>query len=287
MIPDILRTRSALRDVVARWKAAGETVAIVPTMGALHQGHLSLVEAARAQCDRVIVTIFINPKQFNNPADLENYPRTEKADAQKLAPYNCDLVYVPDGAQMYPEGFASTVLVEGITDCLCGSHRPGHFDGVSTVVAKLFLQTQADFAFFGEKDFQQLQVVRTMARDLDIPISVIGCPTIREADGLAMSSRNLLLSKEARKIAPSLGREMKTLIDGLAQGQPFKELHKIACSNLEMAGFETVEYLELRASDDLSLLEHPSKQARLFAAAHLEGVRLIDNLAVPVLSQDH
>ncbi len=281
MIPDIVRTRSAIRTIVAKWKAAGETVAIVPTMGALHQGHLSLVKAAREQCDRVIVTIFINPKQFNNPEDLENYPRTEKADAQKLAPYNCDLVYVPDGAQMYPEGFASTVLVEGITDCLCGSHRPGHFDGVSTVVAKLFLQTQADFAFFGEKDFQQLQVVRTMARDLDIPISVIGCPTIRESDGLVMSSRNLLLSETARKIAPALGREMQAVIKGLAQGKPFQKLQKMAISNLEVAGFNAVEYLELRASNDLSLLDTPSQEGRLFAAARLEGVRLIDNLAVP------
>lgn len=280
MIPVILRTRSELRMTVAKWKAAGETVAIVPTMGALHQGHLSLVEAARKKCDRVIVTIFVNPKQFNNPEDLKNYPRTEEADAQKLAPYNCDLVYVPDGTQMYPEGFSTTISVEGLTDCLCGAHRPGHFDGVSTVVAKLFLQTQADFAFFGEKDFQQLQVVRTMARDLDIPISVIGCPTIREPDGLAMSSRNLLLPEKARKIAPVLSREMKAIVAGLAQGQVFEDLHRVAVAHLEAAGFTTVEYLEVRATEDLVSLDQPSKPARLFAAAHLDGVRLIDNLEI-------
>lgn len=184
---------------------------------------------------------------------------------------------------MYPEGFATTISVAGLTDCLCGKHRPGHFDGVSTVVAKLFLQTQADFAFFGEKDFQQLQVVRVMARDLDIPISVIGCPTIREADGLAMSSRNLLLSEKARASASVLNREMKVIVAGLAQGQGFEGLQRVAFEKLKIAGFETVEYLELRANDDLTLLDQPSKPARLFAAAHLEGVRLIDNLAVPTL----
>ncbi len=283
MIPDIQRSRSTLRAIVAKWKIAGETVAIVPTMGALHQGHLSLVEAAHKKCDRVIVTIFVNPKQFNNPDDLENYPRTEEVDAQKLAPYNCDLVYVPDGAQMYPKEFATTVSVKGLTDCLCGKHRPGHFDGVSTVVAKLFLQTQADYAFFGEKDFQQLQVVRAMARDLDIPISVVGCPTIREKDGLAMSSRNLHLSEKARKSATTLNCAMKAIVAGLAKGRPFAALHKVASVQLKTAGFETIEYLELRAMEDLALLDQPSKPARLFAAAYLDGVRLIDNLEVPVI----
>lgn len=283
MTPDIQRSRSTLRAIVAKWKIAGETVAIVPTMGALHQGHLSLVEAARKKCDRVIVTIFVNPKQFNNPDDLENYPRTEEADALKLAPYNCDLVYVPVGAQMYPKEFATTVSVKGLTDCLCGKHRPGHFDGVSTVVAKLFLQTQADYAFFGEKDFQQLQVVRAMARDLDIPISVVGCPTIREKDGLAMSSRNLHLSEKARKSATTLNRAMKEIVAGLAKGRPFAILHKVASVQLKTAGFETIEYLELRAMENLALLDQPNKPARLFAAVYLDGVRLIDNLEVPVI----
>lgn len=280
MSPLILRTLDELRATVARWKAAGETVAVVPTMGALHPGHLSLVEAAHVQCDRVIVTIFVNPKQFNNHDDLENYPRTEESDAQKLAPYRCDLIYVPNGAQMYPDGFATTVSVQGLTNCLCGSHRAGHFDGVSTVVAKLFLQTQADFAFFGEKDFQQLQVVRRMVHDLNIPITVIGCITVRELDGLAMSSRNLHLSDQARKIAPILNKVMRGIVDGLNKGQTFSRLHAIALSSLDSAGFGTVEYLELRASGNLSLLDRPNQPARLFAAVQLDGVRLIDNLPV-------
>jgi len=174
----ILRSLPDLRAAVSRWKQAGESVGVVPTMGALHQGHLSLVRAAKEGCDRVIVTIFINPKQ--------------------LAPFEVDAVYVPDGDTMYPDGFSTNVSVGGLTDVLCGAHRPGHFDGVATVVSKLFLQSGADRAFFGEKDFQQLQVVTRLARDLDIPIEVVGCPTIREEDGLAMSSRNLLLSDRSR-----------------------------------------------------------------------------------------
>lgn len=280
MTPVILRTVNELRAVVVAWKRGGETVAIVPTMGALHNGHLSLVKAARAKCDRVIVTIFVNPKQFDNPDDLKNYPRTEESDARKLAPYDCDVVYVPDGAQMYPDGFTTTISVVGLTDCLCGAHRPGHFDGVSTVVGKLFQQTQADFAFFGEKDFQQLQVIRIMARDLDMPVSVIGCPTIREQDGLAMSSRNLLLSEDARKTAPILIREMRAVAKRLVDGERFDYLQKNAVNRIKSAGFETVEYLELRAIDDLATLDAPRRPARLFAAAKLGGVRLIDNIAI-------
>ena len=198
----IVRTLPDLRALTRRWRDAGETIGVVPTMGALHQGHLSLARAARADCGRVIVTIFVNPRQFNNPEDLAAYPRTEDEDARKLAPIGVDAIYVPDGAQVYPEGFATTVSVTGLTGMLCGAHRPGHFDGMATVVAKLFLQTSADRAYFGQKDYQQLQVVTRMARDLDIPIEVVGCPTIREEDGLAMSSRNLLLSDRARIHAP-------------------------------------------------------------------------------------
>lgn len=159
MIAPIVRDKAQLRDIVTPWKRAGEVVGVVPTMGALHDGHLSLVAAAKAVCDRVIVTIFVNPKQFNNPEDLANYPRTEEADARKLERLGVDAIWVPDGDQMYPNGFATTVSVSGVTDCLCGTTRPGHFEGVATVVAKLFLQTQADKAFFGEKDYQQLGVV--------------------------------------------------------------------------------------------------------------------------------
>ena len=280
MTPEIIRTLVELRSKVAGWKAAGESVAVVPTMGALHQGHLSLVRAAKEACDRVIVTIFINPKQFNNPDDYKNYPRTEEEDARKLIALKADVVYVPDGEQMYPNGFATTVSVEGITQGLCGAHRAGHFDGVATIVTKLFTQTQADKAFFGEKDYQQLQVVTRLARDLDLPIEVIGCPTIREEDGLAMSSRNLLLSDRARTWAPELHRAMEEMSEGLLAGGVLETLRAAAVSRVERAGFTQVEYLDLRSADQLELMTTPDRPARLLAAAWLAGVRLIDHIAV-------
>ena len=272
----IMRTLAEMRATTLPWIRAGETIGVVPTMGALHDGHLSLVEAAKKTCDRVVVTIFVNPKQFNNPDDLKNYPRTEVDDARKLTRFAVDSLYVPNADQMYPDRFSTTVSVDGLTDVMEGAHRPGHFDGVATVVTKLFLQSAATDAFFGEKDFQQLQVVRRMAGDLDIPITVHGCPTIREMDGLAMSSRNLLLSDRARVTAPRLQK----IAEGIAAGQPFGELQRAAITRLENAGFTEVDYLEIRANDDLSLLDTPARPARLFAAAWLAGVRLIDNIAI-------
>lgn len=280
MSPPILRTLPEIRSLAAPWQRGGQSIGIVPTMGALHDGHLSLVQAAKNMCDRVVVTIFVNPRQFNNEDDLRNYPRTEEDDARKLARFDIDALYVPDADQVYPEHFATNVSVGGLTDVMEGAFRPGHFDGVATVVSKLFLQTAASDAFFGEKDFQQLQVVRRLAADLDIPVTVHGCPTIREIDGLAMSSRNLLLSDRARVIAPRLHEEMEAITDGLADGQPFGPLRESAIRRLESAGFTKVDYLELRAKDDLSPLERPDRPARLFAAAWLAGVRLIDNIAV-------
>lgn len=280
MTAPILRTLAELRAETSKWQAAGDRIGVVPTMGALHDGHLSLVEAAKKDCDRVIVTIFVNPMQFNNPDDLENYPRTEHEDARKLERFNIDLLYVPDGPQMYPDGFATTVTVANLTDVLCGAHRPGHFDGVATVVAKLFLQTAASDAYFGEKDFQQLQIVRRMANDLNIPITVHGCPTIREIDGLAMSSRNLLLSDRARVKAPALSEVMEGIAAEMAKGTPFSALQGDAIRRIETAGFTKVEYLEVRANDNLELLDTPTRPARLLAAAWLAGVRLIDNISV-------
>lgn len=280
MIAPIVRDKAQLRDIVTPWKRAGEVLGVVPTMGALHDGHLSLVAAAKAVCDRVIVTIFVNPKQFNNPEDLANYPRTEEADARKLERFGVDAIWVPDGDQMYPNGFATTVSVSGVTDCLCGTTRPGHFEGVATVVAKLFLQTQADKAFFGEKDYQQLQVVTRMAADLDIPIQVIGCPTIREEDGLAMSSRNLLLSDRARVYASVLYEVMEDTAEALRGGATMSDVLPDALARLNKAGFTEVDYLELRAADGLDALERADVSSRLFAAAWLAGVRLIDNIAV-------
>lgn len=280
MIAPIERTLAGLRAQTAIWRKAGDTIGVVPTMGALHQGHLSLARAARAACDRVIVTIFVNPKQFNNPDDLDSYPRTEQDDARKLESTGVDLIYVPSADQIYPEGFATTVTVVGLTDMLCGATRPGHFDGVATVVPKLFLQTSADFAFFGEKDYQQLQVVRRMAADLDIPVTVIGCPTIREEDGLAMSSRNLLLSDRARIKAPMLAEVMQDMCEQLLAGATMAQLTQDAQTRILAAGFTKIDYLELRDGHDLSLLDSAKLGARLFAAAWLAGVRLIDNIAV-------
>jgi len=280
MIAPIERTLAGLRLQTAAWRKAGETIGVVPTMGALHQGHLSLARAAREACDQVIVTIFVNPKQFNNPDDLKNYPRTEHEDAKKLESIGVDLIYVPDGPQMYPDGFTTNVSVGGLTDMLCGAHRPGHFDGVATVVSKLFLQTSADKAFFGEKDYQQLQIVRRMAADLDIPIEVVGCPTIREMDGLAMSSRNLLISDRARVKAPALAEVMEEMREALAGGAAMSEIVEGAKARVVAAGFNEVEYLELRDGVDLGLLDRPVAGARLFAAAWLAGVRLIDNVGV-------
>jgi pantoate--beta-alanine ligase len=280
MIAPIVRSLTALREMSEPWVRAGASIGVVPTMGALHDGHLSLVAAAKERCDRVIVTIFVNPKQFNNPDDLANYPRTEVEDAHKLKRFGVDALYVPSGDVMYPDGFSTTVSVTGLTDVMDGIHRPGHFDGVATVVAKLFIQSRASDAFFGEKDFQQLQVVRRMARDLDIPITVHGCPTIREIDGLAMSSRNLMLSDRARVRAPILFEEMEKVAEGVAEGLDFATLQAAALRRLEASDFTTVEYLEMRANDDLSLVDVPDRPARLFASAWLAGVRLIDNIAI-------
>ena len=243
----IVRTVAALRATVSDWRREGAKVAVVPTMGALHEGHLSLVRFALAKADRVIVTLFVNPKQFNSAVDLTAYPRTEREDAAKLAPVGAHLLYAPDAGEMYPSGYATTVSVTGVSEGLCGNFRPGHFDGVATVVAKLFLQTQADLAFFGEKDLQQLHVVRRMARDLDIPIEVVSCPTVREDDGLAMSSRNARMLREERMIAPRLANILFKAARRLSVGGPAGPVIAEAKAAIVAAGFREVEYLELRS----------------------------------------
>lgn len=276
----IVRTLASLRSTIANWRRDGATVAVVPTMGALHAGHLSLVRAAVERADRTIVTLFVNPKQFNNAADLAAYPRTENDDAAKLAPLGAHLLYAPDAKEIYPEGFATNVSVSGVSEGLCGGFRPGHFDGVSTVVAKLFLQTGADFGFFGEKDFQQLHVVRRMARDLDIPIDIIECPTVREVDGLALSSRNVHLTPAERAVAPQLAAILMTTAQQLADGAlPAAALGEAGTAILA-AGFDRLEYLELRSADDLAPLDQPDQPARLMVAAWLGETRLIDNVEV-------
>jgi pantoate--beta-alanine ligase len=274
----IIRTRADLRAATAAWRQAGESIGVVPTMGALHEGHLSLVTVAKSTADRVIVTLFVNPRQFNNAADLAAYPRTETSDAEKLGPFAVDVLYVPDPDQMYPKGFATTVSVGGLDQGLCGAHRPGHFDGVATVVTKLFIQTDADAAFFGEKDYQQLQIVRTLARDLDLHIRVIGCPTVREADGLALSSRNVRLGSKARADAPGLYRALQAAAARINAGDPVADVIGAARAAILAAGYTEVEYLELRSEDGLEPLTAPRTPARLLVAAWIGGVRLIDNI---------
>ena len=266
--PVVIRSVATLRELVARWKGAGEAVGVVPTMGALHAGHLSLVRAAKQDCARVIVTIFVNPKQFNNPADLLKYPRAEATDAALLAPLGVDVIFAPPTGEVYPDGFATSITVAGISGPLEGAHRPGHFDGVATVVAKLFGMTQADHAYFGQKDWQQLQVVRRLVADLDLAVKVTGCETIREADGLAMSSRNLRLGAAARAKAQALHRAM------------VPAAMKRARADVLAAGFDEVEYIELRSAAMLERVNALDMPVRMLAAASVGGVRLIDNIAV-------
>ncbi len=268
----IIRSKAELRAMTEDWRRAGDSIGVVPTMGALHAGHLSLVEAACAATDRVIVTLFVNPKQFNNPEDLAKYPRTEESDAEKLTPYGADVLYVPDGAQMYPEGFATTISVSGVSDGLCGATRPGHFDGVATVVTKLLLQTDADQAFFGEKDYQQLQVVRRIAEDLDLKTRIIGCPTIRESDGLAMSSRNLRLDDRARATAPVIREALSRAAIEIREGVSVETALQSARSRLTDAGMGEIDYLEFRGDPDLAILSTADRPGRIFVAAWLDGV---------------
>ena len=276
----IVRSRAQLRSILAGWRGARETLALIPTMGALHEGHLSLVRAGLAAADRIVVSLFVNPRQFDNPDDLAAYPRTEEEDAALLAPLGVDLLYAPGAGEMYPDGFATTVSVSGLGKVLCGAHRPGHFDGVATVVAKLFLQTGANLAFFGEKDFQQLQIVRRMAMDLDIPIRIVPCPTVREPDGLAMSSRNRHLAADERAIAPALWQTLSLSATRIATGAPVETVLAEARTELVRKGFRKVEYLELRSESDLAPLTVLAHPARLLAAAWLGRTRLIDNVRI-------
>lgn len=275
-----LRDLPALRDAVRGWRHAGEVVGVVPTMGALHEGHLSLVAQARAGCDRVIATIFVNPRQFNNPEDLAKYPRTEDRDATMLSEAGVDVLFAPPPEVVYPQGFSTLVSVAGLSAELEGAFRPGHFDGMATVVTKLLLMTGADRAFFGEKDWQQLQVVRRLVRDLDLPVAITGCPTLREADGLAMSSRNARLSAPERAAAPALHRAMARAAAAIRAGGPVAEALAAAREAVLAAGFSAVDYLDLRDAETLEPMAARGRPARLLAAATLGGVRLIDNIAV-------
>ena len=276
----ILRTVAEVRALVRGWHAAGELVGVVPTMGALHDGHLSLARAAKRDCERAIVTIFVNPMQFNNPDDLKQYPRTETADAALLATVGVDAIFAPSVDEVYPQGFSSVVSVAGVSEPLEGKMRPGHFDGVATVVAKLFGMTMADRGYFGQKDWQQLQVVQKLVRDLNMPVVIVGCETIRDADGLAMSSRNARLDEASRAKAPVLFAAITAAAADIRAGGSDRMAIREAAEAMRAVGFERVEYIELRDAATLLPSDDPGRPRRMLAAAWLGGVRLIDNIAV-------
>ncbi len=280
--PKIAGTVATLRRSVSAWRNAGETVALVPTMGALHAGHLSLVRRARRLADRVVVSIFVNPAQFAPTEDFSTYPRTFDTDVKLLAEEKADLVWAPKSVSvMYPEGFATRIVPEGpATAGLEDRFRPDFFKGVATVVAKLFTQVAPDVAVFGEKDYQQLKVVSRMARDLDLPLKVIGAATVRETDGLAMSSRNVYLSSEERAVAPVLHRVLTLCAEKIAKGRPTDTILSEGREAIERAGF-VLDYLEARHAESLLPVRSTKDgPVRLLVAAKLGKTRLIDNVAV-------
>jgi pantoate--beta-alanine ligase len=276
----IARSIADLRREVGAWRARGERVGLVPTMGAIHAGHLALVSAARDQNEQVVASLFVNPKQFGPAEDFTAYPRDEAADFAAFEKAGVDLVFTPRVEEMYPPGFAASVRVAGVGDWLDGAFRPGHFVGVATVVCKLLLQCLPDAAYFGEKDYQQLLVVRRMARDLDIPVRIAGVPTVREADGLALSSRNVYLSSEERRTASLLHRVLREAAAEIAaQPDAVGASLERGLANLAAGGF-AVDYLELRDAADLAPVERLAAPARLLVAARLGRTRLIDNISV-------
>lgn len=278
--PDVARSVADLRGHVRRFRAAGERVALVPTMGALHEGHLELVRQGRARAERVVVSIFVNPTQFGPNEDVDRYPRREAEDLARLAAIGADLAFLPGVAEMYPAGFATGIAVDGLMQGLCGPFRPGHFAGMVTVVAKLLLQCLPDVAMFGEKDFQQLRVVARMARDLDIPVEIVGVPTVRDADGLALSSRNAYLSADERRQAATLPKVMGEIAAALEAGAAAAGLIANGKAELARAGFGPIQYLDLVDAETLTPLDRASRPARLAVAAYLGQTRLIDNIAV-------
>ncbi|QIK95209.1 pantoate--beta-alanine ligase [Sphingomonas sp. HDW15A] len=276
----IVRESMALHEALKRLRADGERLALVPTMGALHDGHLALVAEARRRADKVLATIFVNPTQFNDPADLRRYPRTEAEDIARLERAECDLVWLPSVGNIYPDGFATTVSVRGITERWEGEHRPGHFDGVATVVAKLLLAAMPDIAIFGEKDWQQLAVIRRMSLDLGLPVEIVGHETVREADGLAMSSRNALLSSAERAQAPRLHSALTLASSRIGGGENVDAALDAARNAIAAAGFGRIDYFAYVDGETLEPLSERSAGGRLVAAAFLGKIRLIDNVRV-------
>ncbi len=279
--PKVVRTIDELRATVGDWQAVGKIVGVVPTMGAIHGGHLALVDAARRHADKVLATLFVNPAQFGEGEDFSVYPRNEEDDLTRFGAAGTDLVFIPDVGEVYPDDYSTSVRVDGLSDRLDGVFRPHFFGGVATVVAKLLLQTNADKAYFGEKDYQQLLIVRRMARDLDIPVEIVGVPTVREPDGLALSSRNAYLSPDQRAIAPNLHRLLLRVADqvrgGVRSGSAAAEL---ATADLIGAGFDAVDYVAVCDAETLEPIEELTRPGRVLGAAHLGRGRLIDNVPI-------
>jgi len=278
----VVRTVAALRAAVRGWRAAGQSVALVPTMGFLHEGHLSLARLGKTRADRVVASLFVNPTQFAPGEDFEAYPRDEARDSALLAGAGCDLLYAPAVPEMYPQGFATTITVAEVSAPMDGIARPTHFAGVATIVAKLLTQCQPDVAIFGEKDYQQLLVIKRLARDLDLAVEILGAPTVREPDGLALSSRNTYLTPAERAVAPRLNAALRAAAESLRGGAAVSEAEAAGQRTLADAGFAKVDYFEVRGADDLRRLGPGpvDAPARVFVAARLGKARLIDNWPV-------
>ena len=275
----IVRTGEELTRAVAELKRSG-TLALVPTMGALHQGHIALIDAAKGHADRVAATIFVNPMQFGPNEDFARYPRQEEQDVRLLTEHGCDLLWLPSVEDIYPDGFSTRISVSGVSERWEGEVRPGHFDGVATVVAKLLLSVRPDVSVFGEKDFQQLVVIRRMVGDLNIPVQIVGIPTVRETDGLALSSRNFYLSPEERASALALPKALQAARETILAGVDVPAALENAEILLREAGFSRVDYLALVGATTLEPLDHPAGEMRLIAAAVIGKTRLIDNLPI-------
>jgi pantoate--beta-alanine ligase len=276
-----IREARQLPAALIALRAGAKSLALVPTMGALHAGHLTLVEEAKRRADRVAATIFVNPLQFGANEDFGRYPRQEEKDAEALAEAGCDLLWLPQPEEMYPAGFATNVSVKGLGDRWEGEARPGHFDGVATVVAKLLCAVRPEIAVFGEKDFQQLAVIRRMTQDLQLGVEILGVPTVRDADGLALSSRNSYLSADERRRAGELPTALKDAATDIRSGTPVSEALARAVERLKSAGFK-IDYVALVNSLTLEPLERPEGSMRLIAAATIGTTRLIDNIPVEV-----
>jgi len=276
----IVRTVADLRAQVGAWRREGLRIGFVPTMGALHDGHLSLVRLAGTKADRIVASVFVNPTQFGPNEDFDAYPRDEGRDAELLASAGCALMFAPSVAEMYPPGASTTVTVAGVSEPLDGQARPGHFAGVATVVTKLLNQCQPDIAVFGEKDFQQLAVIRRLVRDLDIPVEIVGGPTARAGDGLALSSRNAYLTEAERPVAAKLNAVLREVLARVRAGDPVAAAEQAAVAELLAAGFRKVDYVEARVPDTLERVGPgpATGPVRVLGAAHLGRTRLIDNI---------